>query len=95
MWTRYIAQNPDTPARTIDGEAIVITPHDSTLHTLNETATYIWDRANGTRTLEQIAEEMLDAFDIDADTLRADALAFVETAVEKGLILASEEPSRA
>lgn len=94
MWTRYIAQNPDTPARTIEGEAIVITPHDSTLHTLNETATFIWDRADGTRTLADIAEEMLGEFEVDESTLKADALAFVEEAVEKGLMQVSDEPAK-
>jgi hypothetical protein len=92
MWTLYLRQNPDTPARTIDGEAIVITPVDSTLHTLNDTATFIWDRADGTRTLESIAEEMLQEFDIDADTLRKDAIAFVEDAVRRNLLLASMTP---
>lgn len=93
MWTRYLAQNPDTPARTIDGEAIVITPHDSTLHTLNATATFIWDRADGTRTLEAIAAEMIEEFDVEESVLREDALAFVEEAVTKGLMQASDEPS--
>ena len=92
MWTMYIRQNPDTPARTIDGEAIVITPADSTLHTLNDTATFIWDRADGTRTLEAIAAEMVDEFEVDTDTLRKDALAFVEEAVKRGLLLTSDDP---
>ncbi|MFZ9887267.1 MAG: PqqD family protein [Myxococcota bacterium] len=92
MWKQYIAQNPDTPARTIEGEAIVITPHDSTLHTLNPTATYIWDRADGSRTLEAIATEMLDEFDVDAETLKVDALAFASEAVAKGLLITSNEP---
>lgn len=94
MWSKYIRQNPDTPARTIDGEAIVITPHDSTLHTLNDTATFIWDRADGTRTLEAIARELTDEFDVDVDTLKQDALAFVEDAVKKGLLLAADTPTR-
>lgn len=93
MWTLYIRQNPDTPARTIDGEAIVITPADSILHTLNETATFIWDRADGTRTLEQIATEMLEEFDVEAAALRDDALRFVEDAVRRGLVLVSETPT--
>ena len=93
MWNLYVAQNPDTPARTIEGEAIVITPHDSNLHTLNETATFIWDRADGTRTLEQIAAELLDEFEVGEAELRADAIAFVETAVDKGLMLATEGPN--
>ncbi|HEY4222977.1 MAG TPA: PqqD family protein [Myxococcota bacterium] len=93
MWTLYLRQNPETPARTIEGEAIVITPADSTLHTLNDTATFIWDRSDGTRTLEAIAAEMIDAFDVDGDTLKRDALAFVQDAVKRNLLLISEHPS--
>ena len=92
MWTLYLKQNPDTPARTIDGEAIVITPHDSTLHTLNDTGTFIWDRADGTRTLEQIAQELLLEFEVDEAELRQDAIAFVEEAVQRGLMLVAERP---
>jgi hypothetical protein len=92
MWNLYLRQNPDTPARTIDGEAIVITPDDSTLHTLNDTATFIWDRADGTRTLDAIVVEMLDEFEVDEATLRKDALAFVDDAVARQLLLTSERP---
>lgn len=93
MWTLFIRQNPDTPARTIDGEALVITPEDSRLHTLNETATYIWDRADGSRTLEAIAAEMADEFEVDPATLRAEAVAFVEDAVQRGLMVVSDRPA--
>jgi hypothetical protein len=93
MWNAYICQNPDTPARTLDGEAIVITPDDSVLHTLNDTATFIWDRADGTRTLQAIADEMLEEFEVDAETLQREAISFVEDAVRRGLLLASDQPS--
>jgi len=93
MWNQYPTQNPDTPARTVEGEAIVITPHDSTLHSLNETATFIWDRANGTVTLEQITQEMLETYEVDEQLLRQDAEAFVSEAVKKGLMLLHVEPS--
>ena len=91
----YLRQNPDTPARTIDGEAIVITPDDSTLHTLNDTATYIWDRADGTRTLSAIAQEMLAEFEVNEATVKAQSLLFVEDAVTRGLMLASDLPCAA
>ena len=89
-WTRYVAQNLDTPARTIDGEALVITPHDSMLHSLNETATYVWEHADGKRTLQQIAAAMLEEFEVDEATLRADLEAFVTTAVQRGLLVLSD-----
>ncbi len=87
VFSLKLRQNPDTPARTIDGEAIVITPADSMLHSLNDTATYIWDRADGTKTLHEICAEMADVFDIDDTTLRADAQAFVVDAIARGLLL--------
>ena len=93
MWTLYPAQNPETPARTIDGVAIVITPHDSCIHELSETATYLWDRADGTRSLDALLNEMLEEFDVDEATLRTDALAFVEDAVAHGLLVLHERPS--
>jgi hypothetical protein len=93
MWSLYLRQNPDTPARTLEGEAIVITPGDWTLHTLNETATFIWDRADGTRTLEAIAQEMLEEFEVAPETLRAEALRFVEEAVKRGLLLTADVPT--
>lgn len=88
MWDSFIAQNPDTPARTIDAEAIVITPHDSTLHTLNDTATYIWEHADGTKKLSEIAESMVREFDVDEKVLKEDAIRFVTEAVEKGMMFA-------
>lgn len=93
MWNAYIKQNPDTPARTLDGEAIVITPDDSVLHTLNDTATFIWDRADGTRTLQAIAGELGAEFEVDPETLQREAIAFVEDAVRRGLLLATDQPS--
>lgn len=96
MWQelalKYVAQNPDTPARTIDGEAVVITPHDSTLHTLNGTATFIWDRADGTRTLGDILTELEQTYEVEAQVARADAASFVTEAVEKGLMLTGDAP---
>jgi hypothetical protein len=83
---QFPRQNPDTPARTIEGEAVVITPHDSRLHSLNETGTFIWERADGSRSLVSIIEEMTAAFEVAEPQLKEDATSFVTDAVEKGLL---------
>jgi Coenzyme PQQ synthesis protein D (PqqD) len=92
LWQLYIQQNPATPTRSVDGEALVITPHDSTLHALNQTATFVWDRADGSRRLSDIAEELLANYDIDEATLRAEVLAFVADARARGLVLTDTSP---
>jgi hypothetical protein len=92
VWTQYIQQNPATPTRSIDGEALVITPQDSTLHALNETATFVWDRADGKQRVCDIATALLNDFDVDEATARAEVTRFVEEAVARGLLHASAQP---
>jgi hypothetical protein len=91
LWQLYIQQNPATPTRTIDGESLVITPHDSTLHALNHTASFIWERADGSRRVCDIAAEMLADFDIDEPTATVEVNAFVRDAVARGLLLTSPQ----
>tara|TARA_B100000925_G_C21810823_1_gene388728 strand:+ start:159 stop:446 length:288 start_codon:yes stop_codon:yes gene_type:complete len=86
MWEKYPRQNPDTPTRTIQGEAVVITPDDSQLHNLNQTATLIWERSNGTQSLEEIFEEMLMTYEVEAGELRADIIDFIEESQSKGML---------
>lgn len=92
MLNQFPQQNPDTPARSIDGEALVITPHDSHLHTLNATATAIWDLADGARSLEEIVDVVVERFEVSRDVAVADARAFVEEATSRGLLLLHERP---
>ena len=86
MWEKYPRQNPDTPTRTIEGEAVVITPDDSQLHNLNATATLIWERSNGTRSLEEIFSEMLETYEVEESELRADILDFIQESQSKGML---------
>jgi hypothetical protein len=94
-WHRYVLRGPDTPGRDVAGEVVVVTARDSVLHSLNATATFVWDRADGTRTLEQIAAAMLDEFDVDPATLRRELVDFVDTAVSRGLLLLADAPAAA
>jgi len=93
MWGKYPRQNPDTPARSIEGEAIVITPDDSKMHNLNPTATFVWDRADGNRKLEIIFQEMLAEYDVEEANLREDILLFIHEAHDKGMLDLCEKPN--
>lgn len=92
MWNMYPAQNPDAPARTVAGEAVVITPHDSVIHSLNETATFVWDRADGRKTLAAILEEFREVFDVELAVLEADVSNFVQEAQARGMLSLHEAP---
>ena len=84
---KYLVQNPANPARVIEGEAVVITPDDSQLHSLNEVGTFIWERADGSRTVAQIVDELCQCFEVDRAQAARDVVAFVDQCCQKKLML--------
>jgi hypothetical protein len=58
----------------LNGEVIVMNPADSTLFTLNETATVIWLAADGSRTLRDIVEkDICAAYEVEPEAALVDA----------------------
>ena len=72
--------------RLIDGEAVVITPVDSTMHSLNDTGTRIWEAIDGQRSLKEVAQLLATEFEVDRDRAQKDTLWFVECLAKKGLV---------
>jgi hypothetical protein len=89
---QFLLQNVETPARVMDGVAVVITPHDAVLHTLNEVGTFIWSRADGRKTVAQIVDDVVTEFDISAESALRDAQGFVAQCVKLGLMHLSDSP---
>ncbi|MEW5854235.1 MAG: PqqD family protein [Myxococcota bacterium] len=92
MLRQFLVQNVDTAARVIDGQAVVITPHDAVLHTLNEVGTFIWARADGKRTVQEILQDVVAEFEVPLEAATEDAVSFVDTCVRKGILELSSSP---
>ncbi len=77
--------------RTIEGQAFIVNTKDSTLHECNEVATYFWKLLETPASLDDIAANVCDAFEVSPEQARADAKEFLMDLEKKGLIeLASE-----
>jgi len=71
----YMVRNPRAAARSLDGEMMIMSSRDSTLFTLNETATILWQSADGATPLDEIVEKKIcTEFEVE----RAEALADAE-----------------
>ena len=92
MPERYPEQNPRAAWRVYDGEAVIVSPEDSTLHTLNAVGTVIWEAADGRTTLDAIVTRVCDEFEVDRATAARDADAFVESLGRKGLLTVLDVP---
>ncbi len=89
----YIARSPKLAARVLDGEMMIMSSHDSTLYTLNKTATIIWQAADGKTPLEEIVERrIVPEFEIDASAALQDAETLARELASHGILQVSEEP---
>ncbi len=89
----YVARSSAIAARVLDGEMIVMSARDSSLFTLNEVGTEIWNAADGHTHLADIVRERICAvFEVEPDEACADAEAFCRELAAHGLLLLSEQP---
>ena len=84
--TALPVQSPKVAARVVNGEALILTPHDSVLHTLDPVATRVWELLPTHRTLEALVGAMAAEFDAPEAVLRADLLELMDALREKGIV---------
>jgi Coenzyme PQQ synthesis protein D (PqqD) len=89
----YVARSPRIAARMLGEEMLVMSALDSTLFTLNPTATVLWQAADGTTALDEIVERRIcSEFDVKPEEAMRDAERLAETLASHGILLISEQP---
>jgi hypothetical protein len=90
----YPKRAANLASRVLKGEAIVMNPADSSLFSLNETATAIWEAADGRTTLRGIVErEICPRFEVDPELALRDAEELVRSLAAHGILIPAEEPA--
>jgi hypothetical protein len=82
-------RHPRLAWREIDGEIVIISPEDSQVHELNETASLVWKRADGAQTVEEIAAGMAAEYDVTCELARRDVAELIAQLAEKQLLTAA------
>jgi len=89
----YVARSSKIAARMMGDEMMIMLAPDSTLFTLNEVASVIFNAADGTTPLEVIvAERVCSEFDVELDAALKDAERVVKELAGHGVLLVSDEP---
>lgn len=89
----YVARSSAVAARKLGGEMMIMSGRDSTLFTLDEVATIIWESADGLVTLDEIVELRICAeFDVEPASAVRDAETLAEALAQHGILLISREP---
>ncbi len=89
----YVARNPRVAARSLDGEMMIMSGRDSTLFTLNKTATILWQAADGATPLEEIVQQKIcSEFDVEAGEALRDAETLARDLASHGILQLAEQP---
>ena len=83
---RIPVHHPRTASRVFSGEAVVITPAENMVRMLNPVGSRVWELADGTRTMDEIAAALTAEFETDLPQARASVAAFVTELLDKGLL---------
>ena len=86
---KYLVRSENLAARMLGGEMMIMSVKDSTLFSLNETASVIWQAADGITPLREIVTR----FEVDPGTAYEDTLEFVEQLAQHGIIRIIDQPA--
>lgn len=84
--TSRVRRRADLAYRALEGQAWVLSPRESSLHRLNDTASWLWARLETEPTVAQLGAALHTHFEVEAATAARDAEAFVRTLMERGLV---------
>jgi hypothetical protein len=83
---RYITRDPDAAWRIFEDGAVIVTPQESVMHSLNPVGTRIWELADGTLTVSEILDVIVEEFEVDREEAEQDVLGFCRALADKGML---------
>ena len=89
---KRIVLNPLLAWREIDGQIVIISPEDSMVHELNETASFIWKKADSGQGADEIAKNIGIEYSVDASEAQEDMERFLSCLADKALLQIEEMP---
>ena len=86
----YPRPHPQTAGRVIDGEAVLILADTSEVSVLNQVGSRIFELADGSSSVDDIARVIGDEYDIAPEQAKADVQEFIQQLVDQNVFVFSE-----
>lgn len=91
-----LEQYPHSPAgivgQVLNDEAVLLRPEAGKVSVLNEVAARIWQLADGTRSIREIAAVITQEYQVGLDQAQADTIEFIDVMIKKGILVAKDDP---
>lgn len=83
---RRVRRGSKTASRIVEGEAIIFTPQDSMIHSMNEVGTRIWELLEQEKTIEEIVKVICKEYEVEEKKAEQDIMEFIETLHNKEIV---------
>jgi hypothetical protein len=74
--------HPQTAARLVDGQAVVILADSGLVNVLNEVGSRVWELADGQHTAAQIVGAIVSEYEVSREEAESDVMAFLQHLLE-------------
>lgn len=81
-----IKHRAEVVAGTVGDEAVLVTPSQARVRMLNESGSRLWALADGSRTLQEMADILVEEYEVTPDLAAGDVLAFAADLLAAGLV---------
>jgi hypothetical protein len=76
----------DVSIREVEDDTVVLDRAAEQIHRLNSTASFIWHRCDGRRTVREIADELAGSFDVDPEAANEAVVVALRQLDQRGLL---------
>lgn len=73
--------------RIIDDETIIMSPFGDRLYALNDVGTFIWELLDGSKTIDDIVNNILENYNIEKTIAYDDVMRFIEKLLDNNMLL--------
>lgn len=72
--------------RMVDGEAVLVNVKQDVVIHLDSVGSFIWSKMDGQATMQEIADAVVEEFEVDLETALEDCLYFARCLLEQGAV---------
>lgn len=87
-----LTHNAKCSVRPIGNGLVIVGPHDSETHSIEDIGAFIWQQMDGYKDLEDILNDILNEYVVAASTAAEDLQTFVSQLMEAGLVVPVNQP---
>ena len=87
----YYSQSPEVYQRQVGGDLCLLKQKDKFIHKLNPSAALLWQALEQPSTLDNLAEVLVNHYQIDLDQARSDTQQFLDYYLKEKLITKSSQ----